>query len=587
MAASLLSGFVKKLTTSTSVLVPGYHQEEDQPISHSYYKIIAARSNAKPPISASIFTATNESKRMGNFAKAIKSLKHPVILKIHDSHQKQETLSMAVERVSPIEHSLDNLTDSDLIVGFWRILRCLEFLHENAKLLHGSIGESSVFVTESGEFKLGGFDYSISYTSPLTGYLDEISFHEPLIHREIECFERKCPAFACIDGELLGQFMQRLCRKHHFKDADLKNEFENATKKLLSESKKVLQFSSFLSWYLMSCKHHAKVISIASFFEEYFVKTNEEKDLFLTEFIDSKMNALSPAFLTNRLFADLSTSIQGCISRTEFVSSEVFLFCQIACILKAVQFEKLALPTITRLFSVPDRGIRMILCKFLGKLSELIPKSILNDSLYPLLASGFNDSHPLVRKESLLAVIEIAPKLKSKVLNGDFSKQLTRLQGDSNVEVRTFIATSFERLVYLFEGEGGKSLALTVYCRALQDQANECRMAAINGILSTKNIYSAEDYANKFIPLISPLLVIHTDRSLREAAFHLFDQMLLSIRASVKSIQQEELPNLPEPQGTSIKISESSNTTTTAKQKLKLKDTCNKKLQTQSDGWEF
>ena len=102
----------------------------------------------------------------------------------------------------------------------------------------------------------------------------------------------------------------------------------------------------------------------------------------------------------------------------------------------------------------------MILCKFMKNFAQLVPKSLLNDSFYPLLVAGLADSHQVVRKESFLAILEIVPKLKGKILNGEFTKLLSRLQNDSSPEVRLAVINSLQNLHSFFEGESGKSWLL-------------------------------------------------------------------------------------------------------------------------------
>ena len=43
-------------------------------------------------------------------------------------------------------------------MGIYNIIEALGFLHTQAKLAHGMICPDAVFVTPSGDFKLGGFD---------------------------------------------------------------------------------------------------------------------------------------------------------------------------------------------------------------------------------------------------------------------------------------------------------------------------------------------------------------------------------------------------------------------------------------------
>ena len=131
------------------------------------------------------------------------------------------------------------------------------------------------------------------------------------------------------------------------------------------------------------------------------------------------------------------------------------------------------------------------------------------------------------------------------------------------------------------------------FCRALQDSSNECKFAALCGIISTKSIYSAQEFAISFIPLISPLLVLPTDRKLREKAHFVFDEMVIQIKIHTRSIQSTNDGFIENP---SPRISRSNSSfpnsaskipsISSHKQNLKLKESVPKNPP-KSEGWEF
>ena len=64
--------------------------------------------------------------------------------------------------------------------GMANILKALKFLNEDAKQVHGYIHPSSIFVTQSGSWKLGFFDLTYEFKpkeDPPYFYLYRISFH--------------------------------------------------------------------------------------------------------------------------------------------------------------------------------------------------------------------------------------------------------------------------------------------------------------------------------------------------------------------------------------------------------------------------
>ena len=112
-----------------------------------------------------------------------------------------------------------------------------------------------------------------------------------------------------------------------------------------------------------------------------------------------------------------------------------------------------------------------------------------------------------MREETLNAVVTIAPKLKASVVNGDFIKQITKMQLDSHDTVRSAATNSLAKVAPLLESSVVKKFLLAGYCRALHDANHTCRLAAISGLLGTIQMYPPEDLANQLVPQIFPLLL--------------------------------------------------------------------------------
>ena len=62
------------------------------------------------------------------------------------------------------------------------------------------------------------------------------------------------------------------------------------------------------------------------------------------------------------------------------------------------QFQEKVLPTVTRLFSSPDRQIRIQLLSNLQQFEETISNKVADEQIFPSLASGFQDSSPYLRE---------------------------------------------------------------------------------------------------------------------------------------------------------------------------------------------
>ena len=68
---------------------------------------------------------------------------------------------------------------------------------------------------------------------------------------------------------------------------------------------------------------------------------------------------------------------------------------------------------------------------------HLSPASI-NDQIFPNICTGFGDTHPSIRENTIRAIVLIAPKLNYNNLNIELMKHLARLQAqDDQGLVRT------------------------------------------------------------------------------------------------------------------------------------------------------
>lgn len=68
-------------------------------------------------------------------------------------------------------------------------------------------------------------------------------------------------------------------------------------------------------------------------------------------------------------------------------------------------------PSIVRLFAVPDRATRVFLLDNLPKMITHLSSKIVNDSIFPEMMTGFSDIAPIVREQTVRAVLTIISKV--------------------------------------------------------------------------------------------------------------------------------------------------------------------------------
>ena len=99
---------------------------------------------------------------------------------------------------------------------------------------------------------------------------------------------------------------------------------------------------------------------------------------------------------------------------------------KIAKSLSAEEYNLTITPVIVAAFSSSDRTTRVYLLKNIDKFIDSIDDKVLNKSVYPPVCSGFNDTNPAVREQTVKAMLFLGPKLNEANLNMDLMKHWGR-----------------------------------------------------------------------------------------------------------------------------------------------------------------
>lgn len=118
------------------------------------------------------------------------------------------------------------------------------------------------------------------------------------------------------------------------------------------------------------------------------------------------------------------------------------------------EFEIWLNPVIIRLFDSPDRQIRVCLLDSLPQMIDHLSQKVMTNQIFPQLVSlrydfrrpqssnvdqvtGFTDIAPLVREQTVKAVLVIIAKLSDRTINGDLLKYLAKTSNDEQPGIRT------------------------------------------------------------------------------------------------------------------------------------------------------
>ncbi|KJH43990.1 hypothetical protein DICVIV_09992 [Dictyocaulus viviparus] len=171
--------------TNVTPLEKHYHEQQFL-VQVGYWRVYSAKTVfGEKDASVMVFERKNNVKapprigRMNKFALVdlikyevgqLSSLVHPRIL--HVQHMLEDTKEFLAFATEPVYTSLDNLVIEEVVerleikLGVLQIIDGLSYLHNSAKILHGNLTPSSIYVTNTRMWKIAGFAFAVAAKEP-------------------------------------------------------------------------------------------------------------------------------------------------------------------------------------------------------------------------------------------------------------------------------------------------------------------------------------------------------------------------------------------------------------------------------------
>ncbi|KAG5982113.1 hypothetical protein E4U54_006417 [Claviceps lovelessii] len=214
---------------------------------------------------------------------------------------------------------------------------------------------------------------------------------------------------------------------------------------------------------------------------------------------------------------------------------------KIAAKLSNDDFESRIIPFVVKMFGNPDRAIRVYLLDSLSLMIDRLPQKIVNDKLFPNIATGFTDSQPIVREQTLKSVLLLITKLSDRTINGELLKQLARTANDEQPGIRTNTTICLGKIAkHLGTGSRSKVL-IAAFTRSLRDPFVHARNAALLALAATNEHFGEEDCATRILPAVCPLL-IDKEKMIRDQASRTIDSYLHKVRKAASAMPDTALP---------------------------------------------
>ncbi|KAF7550164.1 hypothetical protein G7046_g8103 [Stylonectria norvegica] len=487
-----------------------------------------------------------------NALKKLRTLRHPGVIKVLDTVETETYIYIATERVVPLRWHVrrKSLTPETIKWGLQNITRTLKFINDEASSIHGALKVGSIYTSESGEWKLGGFevlssvkdDESIIYTY---GSLvpDAARYAPPELarggwevikknpHSAVDSFNLGTLIFEVFNGEYMGADQAGQTK-------NIPPTMHSSYKRLCNANAKArISSGNFLDQGNRAGSFFdSPLIKLTEGIDNLDVKSPEEREEFLAG-LDTLSDDFPEDFFKMKVLPELMKS-------AEFGgggSKAVGVVMKIATKLTNDDFESKVTPFVVRLFGNPDRAIRVCLLDSLPLMIDRLSQKTVNDRIFPQLITGFTDVAPIVREQTLKSVLVIINKLSDRTINGDLLKQLAKTSNDEQPGIRTNTTICLGKIAKNLGVSSRSKVLIAAFTRSLRDPFVHARNASLLALGATSEYFTDDDSAGRILPLICPLL-IDKEKLIRDAANRTMDVYLQKIRKAAASMPDTVIP---------------------------------------------
>ncbi|KAK9330339.1 armadillo-type protein [Lipomyces starkeyi] len=485
-----------------------------------------------------------------NATKKLRTLKFPGVIKVLDTYESDNFIYIAAEHVVPLDVAIQNrevLNDEVIKWGLYSIANTVKFINIDASSIHGNIRRSSIFITDSGEWKLSGFEVLTStkdedpviYT--FGGLVPEAGrYASPEVAKSGWDILKKQP-HDLLDSWLFGALifeafngifttsdqLQSSMRKQI--PPDLFGPFKKLVQQVPRQRASIKQFVDVGRDSSKSTPgsgfFRTDMIALSESVDNLSVQSEYERETFLKE-LQRVREKFPPSYLRLKVLPELVKCFEFGGGGPKVLS----VMLDISQHMSPEEFQVAVAPTIVKMFSSPDRAIRIALLESLPKFIESLPNKVVNEKVFPDMLTGFTDVAPAVREQTVKAVLVIISKLSDRNINNDLLRHLAKTQNDEQPGIRTNTTICLGKIAHNLGPHTRSRVLITAFTRSLRDPFVHARNAALMALAVTVDVFSPEDCSNKLLPQICPSL-LDREKIIRTQAHKTLEAYLAKVYA--------------------------------------------------------
>ncbi|KAF7428465.1 hypothetical protein PC9H_007689 [Pleurotus ostreatus] len=520
------------------------------------------------------FDATTETSKKNflplakNALRKLRTTRHPDVLKFMDVVETDTTIHIMTERVRPLGPALLSRSSSSqqeredwLLWGLHRVSVALAFVNDSCASTHGNIRIGSIFITPSGEWKLGGFEVLSNPKDPaavlytMGGSLPDSSSLSPPEVKKGGWSVLKEHDVAAADAYALGLLLHALFNPNQPLPATVHpphpppqpssrgsipaSLFPHFKKLLNPNPKARMTPKHFLDIGMAETGFFAtnRLVKVCLGLDNFALSSEAEKSTLLRTLKESA-SSFPTEFASFRVLPSLVSALEYGGASAATILPLVLKFGENVA---SEEYPKVILTPLVKLFASPDRGTRMALLDHLPEYAERLDKKMVNDQIWPNLQTGFSDTVAVIREATVKSISLLAPKFSDRILNNDLLRFLARMQTDVEASIRTNTCILIGRLGPSLGYNTKRKVLVPAFSRALKDTFVHARVAGLMALMATIDCYEPDDLASKVIPSMS-FTMLDKEKLVRDQAFKAMELFVKKLETHASTLPETVAP---------------------------------------------
>ena len=482
----------------------------------------------------------------------------PGVLTVVDVIESDRNIYLITEHATALDKGALALKKGEALLGVYQLAVGLKFINIEGSSVHGNLRAGNVFINDSGEWKIGGFEFTLGWKDNADIYSLYSTYSTVTTHLNMpvppefeasgsEVFRAQLAGVKALkfDSFLLGVLAYQVLSGTSASEYKRKSVSTNLDGlpigKLIAPSIGLrITAEQFLNDGQSSYFGSEEIVSFSKFSQIAIMDLPSKLEIFKA----LAGSDISTRFLNYRVMPEIVRTFDT-ITTNENNTQTILIYLIYLIVQKSEEkecekaFDLFFKPLLFKAFTLADRAVRTILLKILPKVAERLTKYEIQDKIYPNLVTGFLDTDITVRTETLLSISYIMEKISDRQLNNDLLRYLAKLQADTNPKLRANTVVCLTRISEKMQPTTRIGVLITAFGKALKDPDYVTRLCAIRGFESSIDYFSPEICCSKVLSSLSPALL---DKSsvIRAEAEKCFELYMKKIRDEASTLGQNE-----------------------------------------------